>query len=150
MTHRHTKSCKHRKHGGRKYGGRKHTKKIGGLRRKHHHTKNCKHTKRNGMMMMKGGISSYPSSYSLGLKQPVSNFEFTASSYGSNVIPTSQPPAFPFGANSMSPNMSGGRRRSRRLRKYRGGGYSFLPPNSELNAKNSYLANVAPYSLYNE
>ena len=160
MRHRHTKSCKHggRKHGGRKHstgrkhsGTRKHTKKIGGLRRKHHHTKNCKHTKRNGMMMMKGGISSYPSSYSLGVKQPVSNFDFTAASYGSNVIPTSQPPAFPFGANSMSPipNMSGGRR-TRRLRKYRGGGYSFLPPNSELTAKDSYLANVAPYSLYNE
>jgi len=138
MRHRHTKSCKHTK----RVGGRKHTKRVGKKRvgtkrvggRKHHHTKNCKHTRGQKRNMMKGGVSSYPSSYSLGVKQPVSNFEFNPSLYGSNVIPTSM-------------GMTGGRR----VRKHRGGiGYSFLPPGSDVSAKDSYLANVAPYSVYNE
>jgi len=147
MTHRHTKSCKH--------SGRKHTRKSGG---KHHHTKRCKHTRgRKRNIRMKGGNSVYPpsSTYPLGVKEPVSNFDFNAASYGNNVISTSNPSAFPFGANSMT---GGKRRRSRRhrsrrhrSRRHRGGmGYSFLPSGSDLNAKDSYLANVAPYSVYNE
>jgi hypothetical protein len=175
MTHRHTKSCKH--------SGRKHTRKSGGKHhhtkrcrhatgRRHHHTKNCMHTKRN--MRMKGGISDYPpsSTYPLGVKEPVSNFDFNAASYGSSMIPTSQPAAFPFGEASMTgasiseasmtgASMTGGKRRRHRStrhrstrkhsRKHRGGmGYSFLPSGSDLNAKDSYLANVAPYSVYNE
>jgi len=77
---------------------------------------------------MKGGISLG------GITQP--NFEFNAASYGSKTIPTS---------------MTGGRRHhhSRKLRRHRGGmGYGFLPSGSDLNAKDSYLANVAPYSVY--
>lgn len=161
MTHRHTKSCKH--------SGRKHTRKSGGKHhhtkrcrhatgRRHHHTKNCMHTRRGRNMRMKGGISDYPpsSTYPLGVKEPVSNFDFNAASYGSSMIPTSQPAAFPFGEASMT----GGKRRRHsrrhrsrrhRSRKHRGGmGYSFLPSGSDLNAKDSYLANVAPYSVYNE
>jgi hypothetical protein len=110
---------------------------------------------------MKGGNSDYL----LGVKEPVSNFDFNAASYGSNTIPTSNPVAFPFGENSMSGasmsptsmsdsnSLTGGRRRRsrRHSRKHRGGmGYSFLPPGSELTAKDSYLANVTPYSVYNE
>ncbi len=137
MRHRHTKKCRH---SAKKSGGRKH----------HHHTKRCRHTKRNNSMM-KGGISSYPSSYSLGVNHPVSNFDFNASSYGSSTIPTSIS-----GASMSTASMLGGRRRRRHSRRHsrrqhRGGmGYSFLPPGSELNAKDSYLANLAPYSVYNE
>ncbi len=161
MTHRHTKSCKHTRKSGGKHHHTKRCRHATG--RKHHHTKNCMHTRRS--MRMKGGISDYPpsSTYPLGVKEPVSNFDFNASSYGSSVIPTSQPAAFPFGENSMSPtsisdsnSLTGGRRsrrysRRHRSRRHRGGmGYSFLPPGSELTAKDSYLANVTPYSVYNE
>ncbi len=157
MTHRHTKSCKHTRKSGGKHHHTKRCRHATG--RKHHHTKNCKHTRRGRSMRMKGGNSDYP----LGVKLPVSNFDFNAASYGSSVIPTSNPVAFPFGENSMSgasmsgASMTGGKRRRRhrsrkhRSRKHRGGmGYSFLPSGSELTAKDSYLANVAPYSVYNE
>jgi hypothetical protein len=160
MTHRHTKSCKHTRKSGGKHHHTKRCRHATG--RKHHHTKNCKHTRgrkhtkgrnhtkgRKHTRKMKGGNSEYP----LGVKLPVSNFDFNAASYGSSVIPTSNPVAFPFGENSMSgASMSGGKRRRRhRSRKHRGGmGYSFLPSGSDLNAKDSYLANVAPYSVYNE
>ena len=162
MTHRHTKRCRH---SARKSGGKHHhTKRCRhATGRRHHHTKNCMHTRRGRNMRMKGGISDYPpsSTYPLGVKEPVSNFDFNAASYGSSVIPTSQPAAFPFGENSMTgASMTGGKRhrhsrrhrsRRHRSRKHRGGmGYSFLPSGSDLNAKDSYLANVAPYSVYNE
>ena len=172
MTHRHTKSCKHTRKSGGKHHHTKRCRHATG--RIHHHTKNCRHTRRGRSMRMKGGISDYPpsSTYPLGVKEPVSNFDFNAASYGSSTIPTSNPVAFPFGENSMSgasisgasisgASMTGGRRRRRhsrrhrstrhRSRKHRGGmGYSFLPPGSELTAKDSYLANVTPYSVYNE
>ena len=173
MTHRHTKSCKHTRKSGGKHHHTKKCRHTSGGKRRHHHTKNCKHTRR-GRMRMKGGISDYSHSstyYPLGVKEPVSNFDFNAASYGSSVIPTSQPAAFPFGENSMTgasmtgasisgASMTGGKRhrhsrrhrsRRHRSRKHRGGmGYSFLPSGSDLNAKDSYLANVAPYSVYNE
>ena len=165
MTHRHTKSCKHTRKSGGKHHHTKKCRHTSGGKRRHHHTKNCKHTRR-GRMRMKGGISDYSHSstyYPLGVKEPVSNFDFNSASYGSSTIPTSQPIAFPFGENSISgasmsgasisgASMSGGKRRRRpRTRKHHGGmGYSFLPTGSELNAKDSYLANVAPYNVYNE
>ena len=157
MTHRHTKSCKHTRKSGGKHHHTKRCRHATG--HKHHHTKNCKHTRgrkhtkgRKHTRKMKGGNSDYL----LGVKEPVSNFDFNAASYGSSTIPTSNPVAFPFGENSMSPtsisdsnSLTGGRRR--RSRRHRGGmGYSFLPPGSELTAKDSYLANVTPYSVYNE
>ena len=151
MTHKHTKSCRHSK---KRTGGKhRHTKKCKHTTKGRKHTGGRKHTKRNHMM--KGGISDYPPSttYPLGVKPPVANFDFNAASYGSSTIPTSQPSAFPFGENSMNNanSMTGGRRRRRHTRRHRGGmGYSFLPPGSELTAKDSYLANVAPYSVYNE
>ena len=133
--HKHSKNRSHRR---MKKGG------------KQHHTKKFSHRR------MRGGnnlLALAPAPFSLGgpSSPPSSNFIFNAADYGSNVVPTSSTPTPP------TTEMTGGRRHRHRHMKtkkhqhHRGGStttYSFLPPGSGLSAKDSGMANVAPYSVY--
>jgi hypothetical protein len=96
---------------------------------------------------MCGGEALAPAPFSLGGSDdtPVTNFAYKPANYGSNTVPASN-------MGMQGTGMQGGkRRRMSRHKKYRGGvGYSFLPQGSDLTAKTSSMANVAPYQLYNE
>jgi hypothetical protein len=140
--HKHTKSCKH--------SHKKRTRMNGG---KHRHSAYCAHKrsghKRSGRRHMRthkmnGGNYLSPLSpapFTLGGAMGVNesaNTIYNAANYSSSEIPHSNV-------------MQGGRRSLRSRRNKRGGtGYSFLPSGTELTAKNSGLANVAPYELYEE
>ena len=137
----------------------RHSKKCRHSTKKHRHSKKCRHSR----MMKKGGKKSRkmyggealaPAPFSLGGSDDtyITNFESKPSNYSSNTVPTSNINAHNNTGIMQGTGMQGGkRRRMSRHKKYRGGiGYGFLPQGSDLTAKTSSMANVAPYQLYNE
>jgi hypothetical protein len=120
----------------------RHSSKCRHSTKKHRHSKKCRHGKKTARRRMHGGYNLSPAPFSLGGSDdtPITNFAFNAANYGSKQVPTA--------------TLKGGRRRksTRYNKKYRGGlGYGAMAKGSlEINAKNSAMANYAPYQSYNE
>lgn len=118
----------------------RHSSKCRHSTKKHRHSKKCRHA--STRRRMRGGYNLSPAPFSLGAAKNAapSNFEYNASLYGSKQNPAAA--------------LKGGRKRksARYNKKYRGGlGYGALAKGSlEINAKNSAMANYAPYQSYNE